>query len=84
MRRARTADRLQDGIIVALVVSALALAATASRAERDGAWGNVTVVQAPTACANVRRNVSERLSRGSGGVSGPPLTAIARSRHEGG
>ena len=53
MRRARTADRLQDGIIVTLVVSALALAATASRAERDGAWGNVTVVQAPTACANV-------------------------------
>jgi hypothetical protein len=53
MRHARTADRLQDGIILALVVSALAFAATASRAERDGAWGNVTVVQAPTACANV-------------------------------
>ena len=54
MRRAPTADRLQNGIIVALVISALGFAAAAPRAERDGAWGEVKVVQAPPlVCANV-------------------------------
>jgi hypothetical protein len=52
-RRSRVADRLQDGIIIALVVAAVGFAATASRADRDIAWGEVAVVQPPSVCANV-------------------------------
>lgn len=56
-RRSRIADRLQDGIVVALVLSALGFSATASRADRDGAGDEITVVQAPlSACANVAAN----------------------------
>jgi hypothetical protein len=52
--RSRIADRLQDCIVVVLVVAAIGFAATASQAERDSAWGEVAVVDAPSlVCTNV-------------------------------
>jgi hypothetical protein len=53
MSRARSADFAQGVVAMALAVAALAFAATVSRAERDGAWGEVTLVPAPTVCANI-------------------------------
>lgn len=50
-RRTRRAERLQDGIVVGLVVAALAFAAT-TRADRDGAWSVAALVEAPTPCVS--------------------------------
>jgi hypothetical protein len=53
-RRARRAQRLQDGIVVGLVVSVLALTATAPRAAPEGRPAGISVVQMPVAqCAAV-------------------------------
>jgi len=51
-RRARTADRLLDGLVVGLVVTLLGFVASAPRAERAAVRAGYALVEAPApACA---------------------------------
>jgi hypothetical protein len=69
-RRSRIADRLQDGIVVALVIAAVGFAATASRADLDDPWGTVSVVKAPpTVCATVDAAHRSHCLRASAAIS---------------
>jgi len=53
-RRARRAQRLQDGIVVGLVVTVLAFTATAPRASPEGRPAGISVVEMPVGpCAAV-------------------------------